>query len=98
MKLKAWIDCKATPEGIAVEGHTFAWSDLPDYAKTAPLVMIRIEGRPNGWAAAPASIEQLEGLPVECFTDGGRIEALRPGPSLRRGSDVRWETIPAAGL
>ncbi len=98
MKLKTWTSCKATPEGITVEGHTFAWRGVPAYDETAPLVLIRTEGRPNGWASAPASIEQLSTLALEAYTDGQEISALRPGEALRRGYGACWSIAPEVGI
>ncbi|MCE5360341.1 MAG: hypothetical protein JJ714_05015 [Acidithiobacillus sp.] len=98
MKLQTWTPCTATPEGIEIEGQTFPWRDIPDFEATAPLVLIRVEGRPSGWASAPASIEQLSTLALEALTDGQTIEALRPGQALRRGEGAYWDTAPEVGL
>jgi len=96
--LKRWVFCTATPEGIEIEGQTFPWRDIPDFEATAPLVLIRTEGRPSGWAAGVATVEQLAALELEAYTDGQTIMALRPGPSLRRGEGAYWDTAPEVGL
>jgi len=98
MKLKTWTLCTASSDGIRIEGHITPWCDLPDHAETAPLVMIRTEARPSGWAAGVATVEQLTALELEAYTDGESIEALRPGPSLRRGDGAYWDTVPEVGI
>ncbi|MCE5360378.1 MAG: hypothetical protein JJ714_05210 [Acidithiobacillus sp.] len=98
MKLKTWTPCTASSDGIRIEDHIIPWCDLPDHAETAPLVMIRTEARPSGWAAGVATVEQLTMLDLEAFTDGESIEALRPGQALRRGDGICWNISPEVGI